>query len=77
MVLQVEELDNAGNVVPGSIITLSQPVAGPVPTASTIPTLTPPIVTPVVPPTKAPGFGAGAALAVLGAGMAILSRRDP
>ena len=69
MVLQIEEIDNSGNVVPGSVITISQPVAGPAPVAtpSAVPTHTPPLVTPAPQPTKTPGFAAGAALAALGA----------
>ena len=56
MVLQLEELDNSGNLVPGSVITINQAMAGqPVP-ISVVPTLTPPVVTPAVPVTKSPGF---------------------
>lgn len=79
MVLQIEEIDNSGNVVPGSVITISQPVTGSVPVAtpSAVPTHTPPLVTPEAPATKAPGFAAGAALAGLGAGILLLSRRAP
>ena len=79
MVLQIEEIDNSGNVVPGSVITISQPVTGSVPAAtpSLVPTHTPPVVTPAPQPTKTPGFAAGASLAALGAGMLLLPRRDP
>jgi hypothetical protein len=80
MVLQIEEIDNSGNVVPGSIITISQPVAGSVVSAITlpaVPTLTPPLVTPAAPVTRSPGFAAGGALAALGASLILLSRRDP
>ena len=56
-VLQLTEIDNAGNVVPGSALTISQPVAGPASPAATsvIPTLTPPLVTTTV-PKAATGF---------------------
>lgn len=56
-VLQLTEIDNAGNVVPGSVLTISQPVAGPASPAATsvIPPLTPPLVTTTV-PKAAPGF---------------------
>jgi hypothetical protein len=56
-VLQLTEIDNAGNVVPGSALTISQPVAGPASpgVTSAIPTLTPPLVTTTV-PKAAPGF---------------------
>jgi hypothetical protein len=76
MVLQIEEIDNSGNVVPGSVITISQPVAGSAPAAppSAAPTLTPPIATPAPQPTKSPGFAAIAGLAVLGA--CLLFRRN-
>jgi len=57
MVLQVEELDNSGTLVPGSILSVTQPVTGPASPAATpvIPTLTPPLVTTTLPKT-APGF---------------------
>jgi hypothetical protein len=58
MVLQVKEIDNAGSVVPGSEITISQPVAGePASTPqTTFPTPTPaPVPTS---PTKSVGFPA-------------------
>jgi hypothetical protein len=68
MVLQVEEIDNSGNVVPGSVITISQPVAGQpaTPPVAAVPTLTPPLVTPAPQSTKAPGFAAGAVCCALG-----------
>jgi hypothetical protein len=46
MMLQAEEIDHSGNVVPGSVILVIQPVAGqPVPAAQTMfPMLTPPFV---------------------------------
>jgi PGF-CTERM protein len=76
MVLQIEEIDNSGNVVPGSVITISQPVAGsaPVVPSSAAPTHTPPLVTPVPQVTKTPGFAAGAALAALGACILLFRR---
>lgn len=75
MVLQVEEIDNSGNVVPGSVITISQPVAGTSPVQTGVPTLTPPLVTPASQPTKSPGFTASAVLGLLGAGLILWSRR--
>lgn len=62
MLLQVEEIDNTGNLVPGSVITLSQPVAGQqgTPAQTAFPTLTPVKVTPS--PTKSDGFPAIAAI---------------
>jgi hypothetical protein len=57
MVLQVEEIDNSGNIVPGSVITISQPMAGqPAPATSAVPTRTLLVITPTPPPTKAGGF---------------------
>jgi len=57
MVLQVEELDNSGTLVPGSILSVTQPVAGPASPDATpvIPTLTPPLVTTTL-PKAAPGL---------------------
>jgi hypothetical protein len=55
MVLQGEEIDNSGNVVPGSVITISQPVAGtPVPTSPSAPP-----AHPTLPATPAPTQSAG------------------
>jgi len=58
MVLQVKEIDNAGSVVPGSEITISQPVAGE--PATTLKTTFPPPTPAPVPtsPTKSVGFPA-------------------
>jgi hypothetical protein len=64
-VLQITELDNAGNAVPGSNLTISQPVAGASPAAtSVIPTLTPPLATTTV-PGAAPGFAVPAIVAAV------------
>jgi hypothetical protein len=62
MVLQVEEINNSGNVVPDSVITINQPVTGQtIPaTPSAVPTRTPPTVT--HPPTKSAGVPAYAGL---------------
>jgi len=56
MVLQVKEINNSGSVVPGSEITISQPVAGePATTLQiTFPTPTPPLVP--TSPIKSVGF---------------------
>lgn len=58
IVLQVKEIDNSGIVVPGSVITINQPVAGQpaTPTQPVLSTLTIPPVPPS--PTKSPGFPA-------------------
>ena len=76
MVLDVKEIDNSGTIVPGSEILLTQPVAGAtqVPEQSALPTLTPPLVTPVQPATKTPGFSLPVCLAAL-AGIGILRMR--
>lgn len=66
-VLTVNELDNGGNSVPGSVLAVSQPVAGsatPAATTSAIPTLTPPLVTPPL-PTRSPGFAVPFAITAL------------
>lgn len=66
-VLSIEELDNGGNVVPGSVLAVSQPVAGsatPAATISAMPTLTPPLVTTPL-PTKSPGFAVPFAITAL------------
>ena len=57
-VLMVEELDNGGAIVPGSMITVNQPVAGqsPAATASAVPTLTAPVTASAPAPTQAGGF---------------------
>ena len=56
MVLQVKEIDNSGSVVPGSVITISQPVAGQPATA--VQTAFPMLMPPIVPTssTKSVGF---------------------
>ena len=56
MVLQLEEIDNSGNVVPGSVLTISQPVAGqPATTLKTAhPSPAPTIISPS--PTKSAGL---------------------
>ena len=74
MVLQAEEIDNAGNVVPGSVITLSQPVAGQPATAvqTALPTLTPIIVPPS--PTASAGFPVTAGLLAFALVVVIMAR---
>ncbi len=56
MLLDLVEIDNSGNVVPGSEIIISQPVAvqSPAGTPSAVPTHTPPVVTTAM--QKSPGF---------------------
>ncbi len=58
IVLQVKEIDNTGDLVPGGVITLSQPVGGEpaTPPQTAFPTPTPPPVPPS--PTKSAGFPA-------------------
>ena len=66
-VLTIKELDNGGNVVPGSVLAVSQPVAGsatPAATTSAMPTLTPPLVTTPL-PTRSPGFAVPFAITAL------------
>ena len=68
-VLTVRELDNNGNAVPGSTLDISQPVAGSVtapPATSSLPTLTPPVVTTAATP-RSPGFVLPAAFAAFAA----------
>jgi hypothetical protein len=76
MVLEVEEIDNSGNVVPGSVITISQPMAGQPAPATAVPTHTPPVVTPLSQPTKSPGFAAPVACISLATGLLLWLRRD-
>ncbi|MDD1687529.1 hypothetical protein [Methanoregula sp.] len=78
-VLDLVEIDNTGNVVPGSEILISQPVAGATvaPVQTTVPTLTLPPVTTAPPVTKSPGFSV--VIALLGcctAGLAWMRRRQ-
>ncbi|MHB8164571.1 MAG: hypothetical protein ACYDDV_09580 [Methanoregula sp.] len=76
MVLQVEELDTTGNVVPGSVVTLSQPIAGQpgTPDPTVLPTLTPPPIPPN--PTKSAGFILAAGIIASGLALLVLVRRD-
>jgi len=75
MVLQIDEIDNSGSIVPGSTLTISQPVAGSVTEPTAVPTLTPPIVPPTTAP-RAPGFvGAVAVAACCGAALAVARRQ--
>ena len=66
-VLALEELNNTGDIVPGSVLTLNQPVAG---RPSTVPTL-PPTTVSTLPPTTSspkatPGFTLPVTLCALG-----------
>ena len=76
MLLQVEEIDNSGNLVPGSAIALSQSVTGqPVtPVQTALPTLTPTVVPPS--PTKSAGFSLVAGILALGLAIVVMVRRD-
>jgi hypothetical protein len=74
MLLQVEEIDNSNNIVPGSTITISQPVAGqPITVVQTaLPTLTPLIIPPT--PTKTAGFTMTAGILAFGLVVLIMAR---
>jgi len=73
MVLQVEELDNAGSIVPGSILTITQPVAGQSLPATPMPF---PTLTPVSTPSSqtTPRATLPAACVVLAAGIGLFFR---
>ena len=75
MLLQVEEIDNSNNIVPGSVITLSQPVAGHlvIPVQTAFPTLTPTSVPPS--PTKSAGVPATAGILAISFVFLIMARR--
>jgi hypothetical protein len=79
-VLTVNELDNAGNAVPGSILAISQPVAGSAtpPATSVPPTLTPTLATTPL-PKGSPGFAVPFTLTALIAAVIVLrvSLREP
>jgi hypothetical protein len=72
-VLTVKELDNGGNVVPGSVLAISQPVAGSAtpPATSVRPTLTPTLATTPL-PKGSPGFAAPFAITALIAAVIVL-----
>jgi hypothetical protein len=76
MVLQVKEIDNSGSVVPGSEITISQPVAGEPATnlqttfATPLPSLAP------TSPTKSVGFPVTLGIVALVLVVIILFRRS-
>jgi hypothetical protein len=76
MVLQVKEIDNSGSVVPGSEITISQPVAGEPATnlQTTFATPTPPLVP--ISPTKSVGFPVTLGFVALVLVVIILFRRS-
>ena len=76
MVLQTKELDNSGNVVPGSEITISQPVAG---QPTTIPlTVLSTHVPATIPPSPTPseGFPVIAGIFAISVLVIILHRED-
>ena len=79
MVMQAEEIDNSGGIVPGSVITINQPttLSTVSPVSPTIPPLTPVITTPPAPsPTRAPGFSfVGGILALCIVGAVVTGRR--
>ena len=75
MLLQVEEIDNSNNIVPGSVITLSQTVAGQpaTPVQTALPTLTPTRVQPSL--TKSAGFTEVAGILACSLVFLIMARR--
>lgn len=79
--LNLVEIDNTGSVVPGSQSLITQPVTGagssPSPLATSVATLTPPVVTPVQTPARSPGFPATLGIgAVALAGIVRMRRRN-
>jgi hypothetical protein len=77
MLLQVEEIDNSGTIVPGSVIAINQPLAtpSPSPVMTTVPVLTPIPATSMA-PTRSPGLTAVAGIIAIGTVMVLLSRRS-
>ena len=75
MLLQVEEIDNSNNIVPGSVITLSQTVAGQpaTPVQTALPTLTPTRVQPSL--TKSAGFTEAAGILACSLVFLIMARK--
>jgi hypothetical protein len=78
--LNMEEIDNTGNVVPGSVIPVSEPVtvsaSGQVTATTPAPTLTPPLVAPAAAATRSPGFPAPLGVAAVAlVGLAWVRRR--
>jgi hypothetical protein len=73
MVLQIEELDNSGTVVPGSVLAINQPVSGATTPAvpPAVPTLTSPRGTSPL-PKGTPGFALPAVVLALVAGVLFL-----
>lgn len=79
MALQLKEIDNSGNVVLGSVITISQPVAGQVPSKdqTPFPARTPQLVPQSPSPTTSPGFSLPAIVIALGSvGILWILRRE-
>jgi hypothetical protein len=76
MVMQVEEIDNTGNIVPGSTLTINQPVMGESVAPTTVPVLTPDQTAPSATPTKTPGFTLVAGIIALGVCIAAIARRN-
>jgi hypothetical protein len=73
ILLQAEEIDNSGNVVPGSLMTVSRPVPGSTETAPAISAVNVTTVTamPLSVPTKMPGFSALAGIGAMVTGWII------
>lgn len=77
-VIDLIEIDNTGNTIPGSEILVSQPVAGSsmAPAVTTVPTLTPPLTTASPAVTRSPAFSAGIGILASGiAGIVWMRRR--
>lgn len=78
-VIDLIEIDNTGNIIPGSEIIISQPIAGSstAPAVTTVPTLTPPPATASPTVTRSPAFSAVAGILASGmAGVVWIRRRQ-
>jgi len=76
MMLQAKEIDNSGNVVPDSVITISQTVAGQ-PTTAPVTVLSTPVPTTILPsPTTSVGFPVILGILAISILVIILHRKD-
>jgi hypothetical protein len=76
MLLQVEEIDNTNQLVPGSVMVITQPVAGQPETTGPAPspTFTPGPVPTAVQTARSPGLSLPATVAGLGIGLLLIRR---